>query len=107
MKIREKESLSFSKVAQRFGVSKQAVYNWSKKIEEKKTRNKPPHKIDMDALKKDIEMYPDAYQYERAAQFGVTQLEAKTLKFYEISSNEHFWGFFHRTPRNATGTTKA
>ena len=74
LKIREKEGLSFSKVAHRFGVSKQTIYNWSKRIEEKKTRNKPAQKIDMDALKKDIERDPDAYQYERAARFGVTQM---------------------------------
>lgn len=30
-------------------------------------------KIDMDALARDIEHYPDAYQSERAARFGVHQ----------------------------------
>ena len=74
LKIREKEGLSFVKVAERFGIAKQTVYNWSKRIEEKKKRYKPTSKIDLEALKKDVEQYPDAYQYERAARFGVTQM---------------------------------
>lgn len=28
----------------------------------------------MDALRQDIERYPDAYQYEHAERFGVTQM---------------------------------
>lgn len=74
LKIREKEGLSLAEVAKRFGIGKQTVYYGTKRIDEKKTRIKPPTKIDMDALKKDIEAYPDAYQYERAARFGVTQM---------------------------------
>jgi len=73
LKIRALEGLSFSKVAKRFGISKQTVYNWSKRIEEKKTRIKSTIKIDMKELKEDIEMYPDSYQYERAARFGASQ----------------------------------
>ena len=74
LKLRELEGLSFSKVAERFGIAKQTVYNWSKRLEEKKTRIKPSIKIDMEALKQDIETYPDAYQYERAARFGVSRI---------------------------------
>ena len=36
-------------------------------------RYKPATKIDMKALKRDIEEHPDAYQYERAKRFGVTR----------------------------------
>jgi transposase len=74
LQIRASEGLSFSKVALRFGVAKQTVYNWSKRLEEKKKRYKPPIKIDMDVLKKDIELYPDSYQYERAERLGVTPM---------------------------------
>lgn len=73
LKIRSLEGLSFSEAAARFGVSRQSVYNWSRRLEEKKKRNKPSTKIDTEALKRDIELYPDSYQYERAARFGVTQ----------------------------------
>ena len=74
LKIRSRDGLSFSKVAERFGISKQSVYNWSKKIDLQKTRDKPSTKINMQALKEDIERYPDAYQYERGERLGVTQM---------------------------------
>lgn len=74
LKIRASEGLSFTKVAKRFGISKQTVYKWTKRLEPKKTRNKPATKIDMAALRQDIEKYPDAYQHERAERFGVTPM---------------------------------
>ena len=74
LKTRELEGLGFAKLAKRFGISKQTIYNWSKRSEEKKKRNKLPTKIDMEALKKDVKNYPDAFQYERADRFGVTQM---------------------------------
>lgn len=73
LSIKEKESLSFAKIAKRFDVGIASVVRWVKDIESKKTRNKPATKIDMEALKKDIEAYPDAYQYERAKRFGVSR----------------------------------
>lgn len=72
--IKEQESLSFAKVAKRFGVGIASIVRWTKDIESKKTRNKPATKIDMEALKKDIEAYPDAYQYERAKRLNVSPM---------------------------------
>jgi transposase len=72
LKSKEKEKLTFASTAERFGMSKNTVLLWSKDIEPKRRRNKPATKLDMEALKKDIETYPDAYQYERAARLGVT-----------------------------------
>ena len=46
---------------------------WAKNIELKTMRNKPATKIDMEALKKDVEAYPDAYQYERAQRLNVSK----------------------------------
>ena len=43
---------------------------WKKRIEIKRTRPRKPSKIDDDALRADVEKYPDDYQYERAARFG-------------------------------------
>ena len=71
--IKEKESLSFAKIAKRFDVGIASVVRWVKDIESKKTRNKPATKIDMEALKKDVEAYPDAYQYERAKRLNVSR----------------------------------
>lgn len=72
LKVRALEGLSFSKVAKRFGVSKQTVYNWSKRLEEKKKRCKPATKIDMSRLADDVKAYPDAYHYERAERLKVS-----------------------------------
>lgn len=71
--IKEQDKLSFSKVAKRFGVGKASVLRWSNKMEVQTTRNKPATKIDREKLKQDVQMYPDAYQYERAERFGVSQ----------------------------------
>ena len=70
--IRDQEKLSLTAVAERFGVSRQTVYRWTKRLESIKTRNKGATKIDMEALRQDIVCMPDAYQYERAARLGVS-----------------------------------
>ena len=73
LKIKESEGLSFVEVAKRFSLSKTTVFKWSKKLEPQKKRNKPATKIDMEALKEDIELYPDSYYYERAKRLGASQ----------------------------------
>lgn len=77
LETREKEKLSFMEIAVRFGVGKTTVVRWTQRLEAKKTRNRPPSKINMDALKIDIEAYPDAFQYERAERFGVSRTGIK------------------------------
>lgn len=74
LEVKEEEQLTFAETAERFAVAKNSILLWSKEIEPKKRRNKPTTKIDTEALKKDIETYPDAYQYERAERFGVTAM---------------------------------
>lgn len=66
LKTKENENLSYEKVAERFGLSKTTVLSWSKQLAPKKNRDRKPTKIDMEALKKDIEQFPDSYCYERA-----------------------------------------
>lgn len=64
--IKQTDKLSFAETAKRFKVGIASVVRWSKEIEPHTTRNKPSTKIDIEALKHDIETYTDAYQYERA-----------------------------------------
>lgn len=71
--IKEQEDLSFSQVAQRFGIARDTVFRWSKNIASKTKRSKPATKINMEALKRDIELYPDAYQHERSARLNVSK----------------------------------
>ena len=73
LSIKEQENLSFEVIVKRFGVGKASVFRWSKRIEAQRTRNKPATKIDMEALKRDIEEYPDAYHYERDQRLGVSR----------------------------------
>ena len=70
--IKQAENLSFAEVSQRFKIGIASVVRWSNRIEPQLTRNKPATKIDMQALARDVEMYPDAYQYERAQRLGVS-----------------------------------
>jgi hypothetical protein len=70
--IREKENLSMAEVAKRFSVGLASIMRWSNNLEPKTTRNKPPTKIDMEALKKDVQDCPDAYLKERAKRLNVS-----------------------------------
>lgn len=72
LSIKEKEKLSFSQVAKRFGVGVNSVFLWSKNIEPKRTRKKAPVKIHNELLLEDIKKYPDAYMYERAKRLCVS-----------------------------------
>lgn len=80
LKIKEKEQLSYAEIAKRFGMSKTTIFGWSKKIEPQKGRNKKPSKINMEALKKDIEKYPDSYCYERAQRLGASSSGIRAAK---------------------------
>jgi transposase len=72
LKIKEQKGLSLAKGAKRFGIGKQTVYNWTKRLLEKKVRNRLPQELCLKALEQDVKYYPDAYQYERAKPFGVS-----------------------------------
>ena len=71
--IQGREKLTIDEVANRFRVRRTNVVRWLKRIEAQRTRNKPATKIQSDQLKRDVERYPDAYQYERAERLGVSQ----------------------------------
>ncbi len=72
LKIKLQEEMTLKEASERFKVGMASIARWMKEIEPKKHRNKPATKIDMEALKRDVEIDPDAYQYERAQRFGVT-----------------------------------
>ena len=61
LQIKEQDKQSVEATTQRFGVGKANVVRWSKRIEAQRTgNNKPATQIDMEALKQDVEGYPDA-----------------------------------------------
>ena len=71
-KIKSDRHLTFLETSELFDISMATLFRWAKKLEPNTTRNKPATKIDMEALKQDIETYPDAYQFERAKRLGVS-----------------------------------
>jgi transposase len=73
LKTRDKENLSMAEVAKRFGIGVTSVMRWCKKVEPKPIRERPAIKLDMEALKKDVVLYPDAYLIERAERLNVSK----------------------------------
>jgi transposase len=68
----EKEGLTIEEGAKRFAVGKVSVSRWKNNPDPIFKRNRPAQKIDMDALKKDVELNPDSFIYERAERFSVS-----------------------------------
>lgn len=69
----EKEGLTIVEAAKRFAVGKMSVSRWKHNPEPDFKRNRPAQKIDMEALKKDVDENPDSYIYERAERFSVSE----------------------------------
>lgn len=72
-KIKKQESLTFQDTSDRFGVPIRTLFRWKERMEPIVKRNKSSTKINMEALRKEVEQNPDAYQYEHAKKFGVAQ----------------------------------
>ena len=68
--IRDKEGLTLEDTSQRFGVGRASLTRWLSRLELDQSKPRK-RKIDLAALHRDVQDYPDAYQYERAARFGV------------------------------------
>ncbi|MBF7684062.1 transposase [Acinetobacter sp. B5B] len=64
------EGYSIRAVSAQFEIDKNTILSWKKRIEVKRTRPRKPFKIEDDALRADVEKYPDDYQYERAVRFS-------------------------------------
>ena len=70
---KEKFHLTFEQTSQRFDVPIRTLFRWQRKIAPCMTRDKPATRLDMAQLAKDVEMAPDAYQWERAKRLGVAE----------------------------------
>ena len=73
MDYKAKEGLTFEQTSHHFGVGIRTLFRWNKALSPCRHRQKPATKIDMDALKADIQDWPDDYQWERAKRLGVSQ----------------------------------
>jgi len=73
LKVKAEEGLSFAETSLRFKIGKSSLVRWSLRLAPKMKRDKAPTKIDMEWLKKDIEMHPDSFYHERAERLGVSK----------------------------------
>jgi transposase len=71
--VKEREGLTYTQAAARFSVGEASIVRWNKSIEPRPYQRRKGLKIDLQALARDVREHPDAYQYERAERFGVTQ----------------------------------
>ena len=102
LEVKERDGMSFEKVASRFWVSKSSVSRWKKRLELCRKRNKSAAKIDMGLLEQDIELYPDSYQYERAERFGCSQRGiGEALKRLKISRKKKLLRIQRRMKKHA------
>jgi transposase len=62
--VMERDELTIDEVAIRFDVGSASVSRWKINPNPKLTRNKPATKINMDALKIDVEKHPDSFLSE-------------------------------------------
>ena len=69
----EKEELVIEEAAKRFVVGTASISRWKQNPDPTFTRNRPAQKINMDALKQDVQTNSYSYIYERAARFTVSQ----------------------------------
>ena len=73
MDYKTKKGLTFEQTSHHFDIGIRTLFRWSSSLSPCNKRQKPATKIDMDALKHDVENSPDAYQCERALRCGVHQ----------------------------------
>ena len=73
MDYKTKKGLTFEQTSHHFDIGIRTLFRWSISLSPCTKRQKPATKIDMDALKHDVEKRPDDYQWERALRFGVHQ----------------------------------
>ena len=71
--VKEERGLIFKDTSRLFGIDLRTLFRWQERLEPVNNRNKAATKIDMQALKADLEKNPDRFQYERAQDYGVSQ----------------------------------
>lgn len=84
LSYKSEHNLSIRATAKHFEIGINSVVRWQTQPEPAKSKSRPALKIPYDALRKDVEDYPDDFLYERAKRFGVTavgiHLALKRLK---------------------------
>jgi len=66
-KIKEQEKLTYQQTSKRFGINIRTLFRWKQKPIDTQRRNKPATKINMEALKKDIDNRPARFKVRTQA----------------------------------------
>ena len=66
------EGISYKKLSEKFDISILSILRWKKDGLPIGKRNRSNNWLDLERLKKDVELYPNAYHYERAERLGVS-----------------------------------
>ena len=69
---KSKHNLSIRATAKHFKIGINSLVRWQTQPEPAKTKSRPSIKIPEEALREDVEDYPDDFLYERAKRFGVS-----------------------------------
>lgn len=72
LSVREREGLSIEEAARRFDVGTATLTRWLRHLEPKAKRACSSPKLPKELVLAEVERYPDAYQFERAARLGVS-----------------------------------
>ena len=70
---KEKFDLTFEQTSQGFDVPIRTLFRWQRKMAPCMTRDKPATRLDIAQLAKEVELAPEAYQWERAKRLGVAE----------------------------------
>jgi transposase len=71
--VRSQRGLSIKKTAALFSIGLSSIKRWLNRVERITHHQHHGTKIDMEGLQRDVEHYPDAYQYERAARLNASR----------------------------------
>ncbi len=71
LKVQAEEGLNNSETARRFCIGLSSLKRWHEHPTPAINRHRSS-RIDMDALARDVEKYPDDYQFERAQRFDMS-----------------------------------
>ncbi len=74
------EGYSYRELAEEYQISTTTIQRWKKNIE-RKAYVYTVYKVDSDRLKADVELYPDAYQIERARRLNCSLRQACLISF--------------------------
>lgn len=107
LSIREQEGLSIKETATRFHIGTDSLTRWLRRIEPQQKSVPRRRKLDKAALVKDVERYPEAYQRERAARFGVSKATIwQALKNVGISCKKKRYAIPKQTKSPGSGSKK-